>query len=52
MRGSGSGRGQNWGGPNNGWGGMCIFLIDIFAVYKCFCDLISFNNLIINIDNI
>lgn len=29
-RGSGSGRGQNWGGPNNSWGGMCLILGNVF----------------------
>jgi len=26
-RGASSGRGQNWGGPNNNWGGKCIFIL-------------------------
>lgn len=28
-RGVVGGRGQNWGGPNNNWAGMCIILIYI-----------------------
>lgn len=26
-RGVGNGRGQNWGGPANNWGGMYIFFL-------------------------
>lgn len=30
-RGAVGGRGQNWGGPNSNWGGMCIILIYILS---------------------
>lgn len=26
-RGTGNGRGQNWGGPNNNWGGTLLYII-------------------------
>lgn len=46
-RGAGSGRGQNWGGPNNNWGGMYNILIVIITIIELYNKMLSYKRLLL-----